>query len=140
MEDRVSVSVLYAATLGGKLDNFAAKLFLQLTIMYCTVSLRRRSHEAGAKLCRHKMNTICNCPHDAGSIKGFFSYLRAMNYVYIHSGINKFTKKIRKPNAVDNNELADLLSRLPSDPEIVSIISYTVSVYYRKPLLLKLSF
>ena len=35
-------------------------------------------------------------------------------------GINKFTKKIRKPNAVDNNELADLLSRLPSDPQIVS--------------------
>lgn len=36
-------------------------------------------------------------------------------------GINKFTKKIRKPNAVDNNELADFLSRIPSDIEIVSL-------------------
>ena len=38
----------------------------------------------------------------------------------IQTGINKFTKKIRKPNAVDNNEAADFLSRIPSDVEIVS--------------------
>lgn len=44
------------------------------------------------------------------------------------SGINKFTKKIRKPNAVDNNELMDLLSRLPSDPQIVSYIYLLILV------------
>ena len=43
-----------------------------------------------------------------------------MTCISFRSGINKFTKKIRKPNAVDNNELMDLLSRLPSDPQIVS--------------------
>ena len=36
------------------------------------------------------------------------------------AGINKFTKKLRKPDAVGNNELLDFLSRLPSDPELVS--------------------
>lgn len=39
-----------------------------------------------------------------------------------YPGINKFTKKIRKPNAVDNNELMDFLSRIPSDVEIVSLL------------------
>lgn len=38
-------------------------------------------------------------------------------------GINKFTKKIRKPNAVDNNELMDFLSRIPSDIEVVSLLT-----------------
>ena len=38
-------------------------------------------------------------------------------------GINKFTKKIRKPNAVDNNELMDFLSRIPSDVEVVRWIT-----------------
>ena len=34
-------------------------------------------------------------------------------------GINKFTKKLRKPHAVENNELLDFLSRVPSDVEKV---------------------
>ncbi|KAK7115698.1 hypothetical protein V1264_001520 [Littorina saxatilis] len=33
-------------------------------------------------------------------------------------GINKFTKKLRKPNAISNNELFDFLSRVPSDSEL----------------------
>ncbi len=41
--------------------------------------LRPRSQDAGTKLCRHKMNTVCNCSHaDAGSVSVsslFFSYL-----------------------------------------------------------------
>lgn len=45
------------------------------------------------------------------------------SFVFFSPGINKFTKKIRKPNAVDNNELADFLSRIPSDVEIVSLLS-----------------
>ncbi|XP_071166891.1 multiple C2 and transmembrane domain-containing protein 1-like isoform X6 [Mytilus edulis] len=34
-------------------------------------------------------------------------------------GINKFTKKLRAPNAIPNNELLDFLSRVPSDSELV---------------------
>ena len=36
------------------------------------------------------------------------------------TGINKFTKKLRAPNAIPNNELMDYLSRVPSDKELVS--------------------
>lgn len=35
-------------------------------------------------------------------------------------GINKFTKRLRKPNFIPNNELMDFLSRIPSDQELVS--------------------
>lgn len=35
------------------------------------------------------------------------------------SGINKFTKKLRNPYAIDNNELLDFLSRVPSDVQVV---------------------
>jgi len=45
-------------------------------------------------------------------------YLVPLKFLLLAWGINKFTKKIRKPNAVDNNELADFLSRIPSDVEI----------------------
>lgn len=34
-------------------------------------------------------------------------------------GINKFTKKLRKPHAIPNNELLDFLSRVPSDAQLV---------------------
>lgn len=34
-------------------------------------------------------------------------------------GINKFTKRLRAPNAIPNNELLDFLSRVPSDKELV---------------------
>ena len=43
-----------------------------------SVNLHRRfrhcSHDAGTKLCRHKMYTVCNCSHDAGSmsVSSFF--------------------------------------------------------------------
>jgi hypothetical protein len=40
-------------------------------------------------------------------------------YLFI-AGINKFTKKLRAPNAIANNELLDFLSRVPSDKELVS--------------------
>ena len=30
--------------------------------------LRPCSHDAATKLCRHKMNTVCNCSHDARSM------------------------------------------------------------------------
>lgn len=39
------------------------------------------------------------------------------------SGINKFTKKLRAPNAIPNNELLDFLSRVPSDSELVCLFT-----------------
>ena len=38
------------------------------------------------------------------------------------SGINKFSKRLRNPNYIDNNELLDYLSRSPSDRELVSVV------------------
>lgn len=48
-------------------------------------------------------------------------YLVPLKFLLLAWGINKFTKKIRKPNAVDNNELADFLSRIPSDVQVVRL-------------------
>ncbi|XP_031559234.1 multiple C2 and transmembrane domain-containing protein 1-like isoform X2 [Actinia tenebrosa] len=48
-------------------------------------------------------------------------YLVPLKFLLLAWGINKFTKKIRKPNAVDNNELADFLSRIPSDVQLKEI-------------------
>jgi len=45
-------------------------------------------------------------------------YLVPIRYLLLAWGINKFTKKIRKPNAIPNNEALDFLSRVPSDPEL----------------------
>lgn len=39
-------------------------------------------------------------------------------------GINKFTKKLRSPYAIDNNELLDFLSRVPSDVQVVCRFHY----------------
>lgn len=47
----------------------------------------------------------------------FFVPLR---YIILVWGINKFTKKLRAPNAIDNNELMDFLSRVPDTDEKVS--------------------
>lgn len=38
---------------------------------------------------------------------------------FCFAGINKFTKKLRNPYAIDNNELLDFLSRVPSDVQKV---------------------
>ena len=36
-------------------------------------------------------------------------------------GANKFTKKILKPKAINNNELLDYISRVPDNEELVRI-------------------
>jgi len=43
-----------------------------------------------------------------------------IRYIILVWGVNKFTKKLRSPNAIDNNEILDYLSRVPSDKELVS--------------------
>ncbi|CAF5154777.1 unnamed protein product [Rotaria magnacalcarata] len=43
-----------------------------------------------------------------------------LRYLVLAFIINKFTKRFRKPKGyIDNNELADFISRLPSDPELL---------------------
>ncbi|XP_060040094.1 multiple C2 and transmembrane domain-containing protein 2-like [Erinaceus europaeus] len=46
-------------------------------------------------------------------------YLIPLRYIVLIWGINKFTKKLRNPYAIDNNELLDFLSRVPSDVQKV---------------------
>ncbi|CAF1475342.1 unnamed protein product [Adineta ricciae] len=51
------------------------------------------------------------------SVLLYYVPLRALILAFV---INKFTKRFRKPKGfIDNNELADFFSRLPSDPELV---------------------
>ncbi|UJR10042.1 hypothetical protein I4U23_014264 [Adineta vaga] len=57
------------------------------------------------------------------SVLLYYIPLRALILAFV---INKFTKRFRKPKGfIDNNELADFLSRLPSDPELVRYFSFT---------------
>ncbi|XP_048667398.1 multiple C2 and transmembrane domain-containing protein 1 isoform X11 [Marmota marmota marmota] len=46
-------------------------------------------------------------------------YFVPLRYIVLVWGINKFTKKLRSPYAIDNNELLDFLSRVPSDVQVV---------------------
>ncbi|XP_060062744.1 multiple C2 and transmembrane domain-containing protein 1-like [Ylistrum balloti] len=46
-------------------------------------------------------------------------YSIPLRFLILAWGINKFTKKLRAPNAIPNNELLDFLSRVPSDSELV---------------------
>ncbi|XP_005320159.2 multiple C2 and transmembrane domain-containing protein 2 isoform X1 [Ictidomys tridecemlineatus] len=46
-------------------------------------------------------------------------YFIPLRYIILIWGINKFTKKLRNPFAIDNNELLDFLSRVPSDVQKV---------------------
>ncbi|XP_060797029.1 multiple C2 and transmembrane domain-containing protein 2 isoform X2 [Neoarius graeffei] len=43
------------------------------------------------------------------------TYFIPLRYIILIWGINKFTKKLRNPYAIDNNEVMDFLSRVPSD-------------------------
>uniref|UniRef100_A0A673ADQ2 Multiple C2 domains, transmembrane 1b n=1 Tax=Sphaeramia orbicularis TaxID=375764 RepID=A0A673ADQ2_9TELE len=47
-------------------------------------------------------------------------YLIPIRYLVLAWGVNKFTKKLRDPYMIDNNELVDFLSRVPSDVQVVS--------------------
>ncbi|XP_061873768.1 multiple C2 and transmembrane domain-containing protein 1 [Colius striatus] len=46
-------------------------------------------------------------------------YFIPLRYIVLVWGINKFTKKLRSPYAIDNNELLDFLSRVPSDVQLM---------------------
>lgn len=46
-------------------------------------------------------------------------YLIPLRYLVLAWGVNKFTKKLRDPYMIDNNELFDFLSRVPSDVQVM---------------------
>ncbi|XP_047446792.1 multiple C2 and transmembrane domain-containing protein 1 isoform X6 [Mugil cephalus] len=46
-------------------------------------------------------------------------YFIPLRYIVLAWGVNKFTKKLRDPYTIDNNELLDFLSRVPSDVQVV---------------------
>ncbi|KAJ8285476.1 hypothetical protein GJAV_G00027220 [Gymnothorax javanicus] len=46
-------------------------------------------------------------------------YFIPLRYIVLVWGVNKFTKKLRDPYTIDNNELLDFLSRVPSDVQMV---------------------
>merc|ERR1712109_133017 len=43
-----------------------------------------------------------------------------LRYLIMPWGTNKFTKKLLRPNAINNNELADFISRVPDNEELKS--------------------
>uniref|UniRef100_A0A8C3A2R8 Multiple C2 domains, transmembrane 2b n=1 Tax=Cyclopterus lumpus TaxID=8103 RepID=A0A8C3A2R8_CYCLU len=53
-------------------------------------------------------------------IATILTYYIPLRYVILIWGINKFTKKLRKPYGIDNNEVLDFLMRMPSDVQKVS--------------------
>ncbi|XP_031420278.1 multiple C2 and transmembrane domain-containing protein 2 isoform X2 [Clupea harengus] len=46
-------------------------------------------------------------------------YFIPLRYIVMIWGVNKFTKKLRDPYAIDNNEMLDFLKRVPSDVQKV---------------------
>uniref|UniRef100_A0A8C7CDQ3 Multiple C2 and transmembrane domain-containing protein 1 n=1 Tax=Oncorhynchus kisutch TaxID=8019 RepID=A0A8C7CDQ3_ONCKI len=46
-------------------------------------------------------------------------YYIPLRYIVLAWGVNKFSKKLRDPYTIDNNELLDFLSRVPSDVQVV---------------------
>ncbi|XP_028968713.1 multiple C2 and transmembrane domain-containing protein 1 [Galendromus occidentalis] len=47
-------------------------------------------------------------------------YLVPLRYIILAWGINKFTKKLRNPDVIPNNELLDFLSRVPDNEERIN--------------------
>lgn len=61
------------------------------------------------------------------SVATILLYFVPLRVIIMAWGINKFTKKLRSPNAIDNNELMDFLSRVPDNVQCVKVqntISY----------------
>ncbi|TKS78889.1 Multiple C2 and transmembrane domain-containing protein 1 [Collichthys lucidus] len=55
-------------------------------------------------------------------------YFIPLRYIVLAWGVNKFTKKLRDPYTIDNNELLDFLSRVPSDVQVVAPMVSAVAV------------
>ncbi|XP_047993628.1 multiple C2 and transmembrane domain-containing protein-like isoform X2 [Leguminivora glycinivorella] len=46
-------------------------------------------------------------------------FLVPVNYIFMLWGVHKFTRKILRPNRIPNNEILDLLSRVPDDETLL---------------------
>ncbi|XP_054159573.1 multiple C2 and transmembrane domain-containing protein-like [Oppia nitens] len=53
-------------------------------------------------------------------------YNLPLRYIIMAWGVNKWTKKLRSPDAINNNELMDFLSRVPDNDERVMYREYKV--------------
>ncbi|XP_041796941.1 multiple C2 and transmembrane domain-containing protein 2 isoform X2 [Chelmon rostratus] len=53
------------------------------------------------------------------AIVTIITYYIPVRYIVLIWGINKFTKKLRNPYSIDNNEVLDFLTRVPSDVQKV---------------------
>lgn len=53
-------------------------------------------------------------------------YLIPVNVLLMLWGINKFIRRILRPHVVPNNEVLDLLSRVPDD---IDLVSYLVNYF-----------
>ncbi|KAM8763147.1 multiple C2 and transmembrane domain-containing protein 2 isoform 1-T1 [Acanthopagrus schlegelii] len=53
------------------------------------------------------------------AIATILTYYIPVRYIVLTWGINKFTKKLRNPYSIDNNEVLDFLTRVPSDVQKV---------------------
>ncbi|KAK2902236.1 hypothetical protein Q8A73_011982 [Channa argus] len=62
-------------------------------------------------------------------------YFIPLRYIVLAWGVNKFTKKLRDPYTIDNNELLDFLSRVPSDVQVVAVGPEQVSIGLNEPKL-----
>ncbi|XP_024909023.1 multiple C2 and transmembrane domain-containing protein 1 isoform X2 [Cynoglossus semilaevis] len=58
-------------------------------------------------------------------------YFIPLRYIVLAWGVNKFTKKLRDPYTIDNNELLDFLSRVPSDVQVVrKLLTLSLPCFY----------
>ncbi|XP_076140121.1 multiple C2 and transmembrane domain-containing protein 1 isoform X1 [Alosa pseudoharengus] len=53
------------------------------------------------------------------SVATVIIYFIPLRYVVLAWGVSKFTRKLRDPYMIDNNELLDFLSRVPSDVQVI---------------------
>lgn len=47
-------------------------------------------------------------------------YLIPVRYLILGWGVNKFLRKLLRPHSVPNNELLDLIARVPDDEDLLS--------------------
>ena len=52
------------------------------------------------------------------SVATLLLYYVPLRYIIMAWGTNKFTKKLLRPKALNNNELADFISRVPDNEEL----------------------
>ncbi|KAL0968270.1 hypothetical protein UPYG_G00264580 [Umbra pygmaea] len=60
-------------------------------------------------------------------------YYIPLRYIILIWGVNKFTKKLRNPYAVDNNEILDFLKRVPTDVQKVQYSELKVPSVQSQP-------